>query len=1059
MLAKLNPPRMLGVIARERLFDLLDAQRQHAAVWIDGPPGAGKTTLAASYLQARHLASIWYQVDSGDADPASFFHYLVQASLLSPARRRSLPPLTPECASDLPEFTRRFFRAFFGQLPATATLVLDNCHEAGATFHDIVREVLSETRDGIDVIVTSRHAPPETLARAQANGQLGRIGWEALRLTTGETHAIATVDRQLDAGTLSHLARHSDGWVAGLVLLLQGPASASAPPAVAATQSMETVFGYFAGQVFDDAPVETRELLLRTAFLPRVSESAARALTGNAQAGHVLAELHRRRLFTERQSGASDCYQYHALFREFLIDRIHITFSPDERRQLKTRCAELLAASGDTADAVRLHIENADWNAATGLILKRAAGLVVEGRWRTLEAWIALLPREHVARTPWLTLWMGNSLVLVAPAKARALLELAFDRFLAAEDALGQAVAAAGIIECHNIESSAFTAMDPWLAALERLLTGGLLLSSPSTRLRVHAALMLAAMHRQPGHWIVQVCVREGLAMLGQDIPASMKADIATQLLQFFDFTGDLRSANELVEQAGPLFAGEDLSALRRSGWLVFYSYHSTLVGRAAEGFEALDRLRAIARESGLTWFGFFDLSFRSLLHLLGPTPLAAAPLLHQLGAIVRPERPVEAAQYQLARVLLYQAQGEPSLAVYHGELCIAAAEQTGGALYNVLFPTVVASAFVEFGQADKALSLIAQARALSVGTAYCHHEALMLMAEAYACSALGDVSRAQTLLAQALTRGREDHTESLFRWLVVGFRHMLDMALRAGIEADAARSLIERFAITAPSPEAESWPWPVRIYTLGRFELVLGGAPLRSQRKAQKKPLDMLKYLIAQGGREVSAAALETALWPDAEGGAAADAFEVTLRRLRKLLGDDEAIELKNGKLALNPGTCWLDTWAFERAQGRAEAMLGEAPSLAEDAGLNALAERVLALYRGHFLAADDEAPWSLSCRQRLASKFLRHVAAVGQRWQQRGDEARAETAYRQALELDPLAESLYRRLMSLQLQQGRRAEALETYRRCRQMLSVVLGLTPSADTEAVHRRVVEGL
>ena len=41
--------------------------------------------------------------------------------------------------------------------------------------------------------------------------------------------------------------------------------------------------------------------------------------------------------------------------------------------------------------------------------------------------------------------------------------------------------------------------------------------------------------------------------------------------------------------------------------------------------------------------------------------------------------------------------------------------------------------------------------------------------------------------------------------------------------------------------------------------------------------------------------------------------------------------------------------------------------------------------------------------------------------------------------LELDPLAESLYRQLMSLQSQQGRRAEALETYRCCRHLLSVV--------------------
>lgn len=50
-----------------------------------GPPGAGKTTLAASYLDSQKRPLLWYQLDEGDADAATFFHYLgLAAGKLAP---------------------------------------------------------------------------------------------------------------------------------------------------------------------------------------------------------------------------------------------------------------------------------------------------------------------------------------------------------------------------------------------------------------------------------------------------------------------------------------------------------------------------------------------------------------------------------------------------------------------------------------------------------------------------------------------------------------------------------------------------------------------------------------------------------------------------------------------------------------------------------------------------------------------------------------------------------------------------------------------------------------
>ncbi len=67
--AKLSCPRLDAVHPRERLFRRLDECLEHSAVWVCGVPGAGKTTLVASYLNGRRLQAQWYRADNGDTDP------------------------------------------------------------------------------------------------------------------------------------------------------------------------------------------------------------------------------------------------------------------------------------------------------------------------------------------------------------------------------------------------------------------------------------------------------------------------------------------------------------------------------------------------------------------------------------------------------------------------------------------------------------------------------------------------------------------------------------------------------------------------------------------------------------------------------------------------------------------------------------------------------------------------------------------------------------------------------------------------------------------------------
>src|SRR2546429_60552 len=89
-LAKLTRPKLYDALPRPRLFSLLDEAATRPIVWICAPPGSGKTTLVASYLEDRDLRHVWYQADIGDADPATFVHYMRTAASMVAGKAAAL---------------------------------------------------------------------------------------------------------------------------------------------------------------------------------------------------------------------------------------------------------------------------------------------------------------------------------------------------------------------------------------------------------------------------------------------------------------------------------------------------------------------------------------------------------------------------------------------------------------------------------------------------------------------------------------------------------------------------------------------------------------------------------------------------------------------------------------------------------------------------------------------------------------------------------------------------------------------------------------------------------
>ena len=170
--------------------------------------------------------------------------------------------------------------------------------------------------------------------------------------------------------------------------------------------------------------------------------------------------------------------------------------------------------------------------------------------------------------------------------------------------------------------------------------------------------------------------------------------------------------------------------------------------------------------------------------------------------------------------------------------------------------------------------------------------------------------------LRYALELGRQYGYRHFLWWRPSVMAQLCAYALDADIEVSYVQNLIQKRGLVPENlpVTADGWPWQFKIFTLGRFQVLKDKQPLGFFAKLQHKPIELLKALIAFGGQKVHEDHLSEALWPRIDADYAHRSLTTTLHRLRKLLGEDKAIVLQDGRLSLNPSYFWIDTWAFEQ-------------------------------------------------------------------------------------------------------------------------------------------------
>jgi DNA-binding SARP family transcriptional activator len=399
---------------------------------------------------------------------------------------------------------------------------------------------------------------------------------------------------------------------------------------------------------------------------------------------------------------------------------------------------------------------------------------------------------------------------------------------------------------------------------------------------------------------------------------------------------------------------------------------------------------------------------------------------------------------------------GEFPLSLVHSRECLRLTEAAGFPFMEAIQHYATATFLIQAGKYDDVPGHIAEVRKLSKAAHSSTFELAALFSEALLAMERQDDEKFIHYARKAFALSREIGVKTT---LYQANTHRICLkALEEGIDVDYLQELIRLHHIVPDKKHfhIENWPWQLKIRTLGSFELIKDYEPVAVTSKV-KKPLELLKALIAFGGENVSENSLIDALWPDADGDLAHSSFDTTLHRLRKLIGNDKALQFQTGCLSLDPRYCWLDTRALERYCAEIECALKGEGKQEDEQGMIHLFEKASALYRGEFLTADAGMHWAASMREHMRGRYIDVIGAAGKYWAQRGKWDKATASFQRGIEVDCLAEEFYQGLMVCYQKQGQTAQAVRTYKKCCSALSTALDVGPSPKTKETYMAIIQ--
>ncbi len=1061
---------------------MLDQARKKKSIWITGLPGSGKTTLVASYITSNKIPHAWYHIDSADADPATFFHYLrYLVKKNGGAQNLKLPALTPEYLLNIPVFTQRYFENLYAMLPRGFILVFDNYHEINQNplFHTIMNEALMRVPEHGSIILISRTEPHPVYSRLRANSLMEVIDHDVIKFTPEETRELVRMrsENGHDDKLPERLYQWTDGWAAGIMLMLTQDSQGLKTEAHSGSKDYQAIFDYFSGEIFQRLGPDIQDFLLKTCFFRSMTVEMAKRITGDANSEQILNGLVKDQYFTVRRE--DNTYTYHDLFREFLVMRAREKYSEAELQHIYQQSGLILKENGRFEDAIELLKKSGNVNEIREIIQEQADTLITQGRNKILESWIKSLPDDTINQDPWLLYWIGESRAVFDPVEGRSYFEKSFKKFYKNEHNLscinqkkrflstGVYLSWSGIIETFIYEYGSFVPLKKWISIMEKIMRRYPHFPTKEIEAKVLSLLVFVLMHYNPYHTRVSEWANRSLLILKYIKNLDQRILHFVSLSHYYGWTGYIAKRSlvyEVMKEMSdylPIKIKLMQNAYLAAGARVIASQEECL-RFVSDGLE-------IANYHGVHFFDHLII-VQAVYLLLGIGDINRAELyLNKMDSTVNRSNALHVIQYDTLSGWLHYLHGDISLAKIKIEKSLSLSMKSHIPFAQGLCRLALAQILYDEGNyKDASLHYIQGYRIANA------MDSKLLKFTSYFIKAYVLLNDRQ----KNIMLKKHESLKLIRKWLVLGkqygmvnvyfawgpkMAYLCRIALENNIEVTYVQHLIRKLELFPDPPPytCKNWPWAFKISTFGRFKILHDDAPIELSKKAQIKPIELLQFLIVHHDRAVELDHISGMLWPDAQGDYAHQTLDTTIHRLRKLLGSSNAVIAESGRLMLNPKACWIDVQAFDAELVALERFLREEDTSKKQVdrqrSIHTMEQHITDLYKGDFFAQENLPSWALGFRDSLHDKFLHFIEILGGYYEKSGDVMQAVRLYKKGLEIDTGVELFYQRLMLLYRSMGRNAEVVSTFKRCQEAISTLHGIELSEKTRAIYASITE--